>query len=417
MCAQMNFPGFDGSTSSQESADGQRRSASPGGQQTSRSGPAAPHASLSASPGKDSAKMIPGTSPPTLRGWSGLGAPSCCLANRSPAQTFSARFQRQLTERLQQRLHGHGAMIYKTVWKVRVTPMGRQICALRASALRTLDSVSFSALFAGMPSGSSVSGWPTTTVTDGLKQGVVSPRPGMMGLSETAPLAGWPTSRAADGAKNVRSVEGTAREMKRKGGPQDLQMASTLAGWATASARDWKDSPGMATVATNPDGSTRNRVDQLPRQALLAGWPTASASDGSGGGQAKRAHNPERSNDLNDFAMLAGWPTTGAADATRGSPETPQQKKARGAKTGTSLIDAASMCAPARLTASGEMLTGSTAQMESGGQLRPGHSRWLMGYQAAWYFCGAMAMQSIRGSRRRSSRPSKPSSTRIDLFG
>ena len=217
MCAQMNFPGLDGSTSSQESADGPRPSELPAGPQTFRSGPEAPPASLSASPGNSPRVTTNGTSPPILRSWSGPVAPSCCLANRSPAQTFSARFQRQLTDRLQQRLHGHGAMIYKTVWKVRVTPMGRQICALRASALRTLDSVSFSALFAGMPSGSSVSGWPTTTVTDGLKQGAVSPRPGMMGLSETAPLA-W---------------------------------------WATASARDWKDSAGMALEAVNPDGSAR----------------------------------------------------------------------------------------------------------------------------------------------------------------
>lgn len=305
MCAQMNFPGLDGSTSSPGSADGQRPSESPGGRQTSPSGPAAPHASLSASPGKDSAKMIPGTSLPTLRGWSGLGAPSCCLANRSLAQRFSARFQRQLTDRLQQRLHGHGAMIYKTVWKVRVTPMGRQICALRASALRTLDSVSFSALFAGMPSGSSVSGWPTTTVTDGLKQGAVSPRPGMMGLSETAPLAGW----------------------------------------STASARDWKDSAGMAIEGVNPDGSTRSRTDQLPRQAQLAGWPTARANDGTG---AKIPPGRDGGVALKTAALLADNPE------------------------------------PVRFTISGQMLTGCSAGMNGGGPLNPLMSAWLMGYPLHW---------------------------------
>ena len=56
-------------------------------------------------------------------------------------------------------------------------------------------------------------------------------------------------------------------------------------GWVTPSARDWKDSPGMATVASNPDGSVRNRVDQLPRQAAMAGWPTPQASDSTGGGK------------------------------------------------------------------------------------------------------------------------------------
>ena len=326
------------------------------------------------------------TSPPTLQSWSGRGAPWCCLANKSPAQTYSARFQGALATRLQQRLHGHGAMIYRIGWKLRVTPMGRQICALRASAPRTSDNVSFFALFAGMPSAGSLAGWPTTLAADGVKQGAVSPRPGMMGLSETVPmagwgthpakpaggtpegfiarkraaqakgisigasltdvalqaaLAGWPTSRAADGPKNVRSMAGAAREIERKGGPQDLHMAATLSGWVTASARDWKDSPGMATEAVNPDGSARSRMDQLPRQAQLA----------SG--------------------------TTG----------------------------------PARFTASGQMLTGCSAGMNGGGPLNPEHSRWLMGYRSAWGFCGDMAMRSIRTSRRRSSKPSPEQSS------
>src|SRR5690606_29907257 len=38
----------------------------------------------------------------------------------------------------------------------------------------------------------------------------------------------------------------------------------------TASARDWKDTPGMAME--RPDG--RTRIDQLPRQVAAAMWPT-----------------------------------------------------------------------------------------------------------------------------------------------
>jgi hypothetical protein len=77
---------------------------------------------------------------------------------------------------------------------------------------------------------------------------------------------------------------------------------------------------------------------------------------------------------LPHVATMAGW-------------ETPLAQQANG---------------PVRLTASGEILTGSDAGMESGGQLNPAHSRWLMGYPVAWDFCGATATQSSR-KRRQSS--------------
>ena len=47
-----------------------------------------------------------------------------------------------------------------------------------------------------------------------------------------------------------------------------------MALWVTASARDWKDTPGMAT--TRGDG--RSRVDQLPRQVAAALWATPVAN-------------------------------------------------------------------------------------------------------------------------------------------
>jgi len=40
-----------------------------------------------------------------------------------------------------------------------------------------------------------------------------------------------------------------------------------LIGWVRPSARDWKDSIGMSLTGTDPDGSLRARIDQLPRQA------------------------------------------------------------------------------------------------------------------------------------------------------
>lgn len=51
--------------------------------------------------------------------------------------------------------------------------------------------------------------------------------------------------------------------------------------WPTASARDWKDTPGMAQTGTNPDGSSRQRVDQLARAVYAKEqqmWPTPKSS-------------------------------------------------------------------------------------------------------------------------------------------
>lgn len=71
--------------------------------------------------------------------------------------------------------------------------------------------------------------------------------------------------------------------------------------WATPSARDWKDTPGMARTAINADGTLRNREDQLARQVY--------AAENATGGRV----NPDW------IEWLMGWPiswTESAALAT-----------------------------------------------------------------------------------------------------
>lgn len=132
----------------------------------------------------------------------------------------------------------------------------------------------------------------------------------------------------------------------------------------------------------------------------LTGWNTARATDGSNGG-------PNQSGGaLPADAALAGWPTASASD-TRQYSDAAITDWLTGQTTnghGMDLNLAAQIATgPARLTASGEMLTGCSAGMASGGQLAPEFSLWLMGYQAAWASCGERAMQSCRRQRRKPS--------------
>lgn len=219
----------------------------------------------------------------------------------------------------------------------------------------------------------------------------------------------------------------------------DKGSGSTQKGWVTPSARDWKDTAGMATEATNPDGSKRNRIDQLPREAAQAGWNTPRATDGKNGGPnqaggaltpdahlsgwptptvgnatgsqmakdasatGKRPDGSKATVSLNPVALMASWPTPNASNGSGGG----QAKRFTNPERSNELNDAVMLTGPARLTASGEMLTGSSAGMESGGQLNPELPRWLMGLPAEWGSCAAMATQSMQKRRKSSSKQVK----------
>ena len=165
-------------------------------------------------------------------------------------------------------------------------------------------------------------------------------------------------------------------------------------GWVTPAARDWKDTPGMVAKR---DGKDRN--DQLPRQAYLAGWPTTTATDASRG--VKDARPWDTGRPLGQIVALAGWPTTSCNNDRTGNPESAlSMTRADGSKVQQRLQDFAAICGPVRLTASGQMLTGSSAGMASGGQLNPAHSRWLMGLPPAWDDCAPTATPSVRKPRK-----------------
>jgi len=61
--------------------------------------------------------------------------------------------------------------------------------------------------------------------------------------------------------------------------------ASECLSWPTASSKDWKDSPGMKTEGQNPDGSSRKRIDQLPRAVFQYGQPDQASPNTNGSRQ------------------------------------------------------------------------------------------------------------------------------------
>lgn len=97
--------------------------------------------------------------------------------------------------------------------------------------------------------------------------------------------------------------------------------------------------------------------------------------------------------------QLSGWTTP----TTRDHKDTPGMSAQRdGRDRNDQLPRQAYLCTPARLTASGELLTGSAAGMIVGGQFDPAHSRWLMAYPPEWESCAPTVMPSTRKPRKSS---------------
>lgn len=108
---------------------------------------------------------------------------------------------------------------------------------------------------------------------------------------------------------------------------------------------------------------------------------------------------------MQEAVALAGWNTPDSS-MTQAKSRPPVLGNRKPTDPQISLADQVFHLAPgpARLTAYGQLLTGSCAEMESGGQLNPAHSRWLMGLPPEWDACAPMAMPSTRKRRASSSK-------------
>lgn len=202
------------------------------------SGRAPAPASRSASRASTKAKRTPDTS-----GLSSIGS------------STSAALELSLASRLRAQMGCDGSMEYSLTWKDRVTPAGRRICALRASARRT--------------SGSDCTGWPTPTAdrvgnrVDTTISGDGRTTPNKLGWAVS--LAGWTTPQSRD-------AKGVTQNFCRSDKPKDDSLCDQVVGLTSS----WPPAgtSGIGGSVLNPAMS--RWLMGFPQENPIRGWDTCS---------------------------------------------------------------------------------------------------------------------------------------------
>tara|TARA_Y100000004_G_scaffold169609_1_gene204024 strand:- start:38 stop:922 length:885 start_codon:yes stop_codon:yes gene_type:complete len=176
---------------------------------------------------------------------------------------------------------------------------------------------------------------------------------------------------------------------------------SVCTGWPTTTGKDGNSSARHGNMIKGNPGTT------LLDAARMTTWPTPDRGTACRGVPENllATHRPSGAFlqvSLNHAAALTTWPTPATRDHKGGY----QGGRIRNGKISTDTLDvAAQLAGPARLTATGQMLTGSSAETNAGGPLNPAHSRWLMALPPEWDACAVTATQLLQNKRKSSSKP------------
>ena len=225
MLEPVTLPDLFSAISSPVSAAGATPCALPDGPRTDLFGRAVARASPSAPQAPKKAPLMIDTS----------GLPGSTLS-------ASADLTLSLVSRLKQRLTTDGLTLFSLTWREKVTPAGRLVYRLAASARRTL--------------GKDCGSWPTPNAMEGGQTSRSGNRKGELLMGG---LVGWPTPIVGDTTGGPRPPD------DKRGPAPGLQAAAHLTNWATPTTRDHKDGACLAQIT----GGVVQVNSLLGRQVLL----------------------------------------------------------------------------------------------------------------------------------------------------
>jgi len=210
----------------------------PGGPTIDQPGPEAAHASLSHRQAKEQGLTTSGT----------FGRPGT-------GSFASVDLTSSLASRLRARLDSLGSTLFRLTWKVRVTPSGRSIFALRASALHT--------------SGNGSGSWPTPQAFDASNDGM----PRQLRFKGNAPSE-------AGNTRNPEMLGSYRGDLK--------DYVGLLAPWPTPNSTIIESKPRPPIIGNRKP--TDPQIGLADVAVHLAPWPTPNAMEGgqtSRGGKRK----------------------------------------------------------------------------------------------------------------------------------